>query len=98
MNQWQLPGVVCRTSVKKKHRVVTSVEMKTHSCCSPNSSNTIYTTLYRKPTHKDRYLDWNSNCPTSAKRSVIQALTHRAGMVCSILELLAKEMDYLHRV
>ena len=66
--------------------------------CSPNSNNTIYTTVYRKPTHTDRYLDWNSNHPSSVKRSVIQALTHRARIVCSTPELIAKEMDYLHRV
>ena len=34
----------------------------------------------------------------SAKRPVIQALTHRTKMVCSIPELLAKEMDFLHKV
>ena len=66
--------------------------------CSPNSNNTIWTTVYRKPTHTDRYLDWNSNQPISAKRSVIQGLIHRARMVCSTPELLAKEVDYLHRV
>ena len=53
--------------------------------CSPNS-NTIDTTVYRKPTHTDRCLDWNSNHPTSAKGSFIQALTHRARMVCSTPE------------
>ena len=36
--------------------------------------------------------------PTSAKRSVIWAITHKAKMVYSTLELLAKEMGYLHRV
>ena len=63
-----------------------------------NFNNTILTTVDRKPAHTDIYLDWNSNHPRSAKRSVIQALTHRAKMVCSTAELLAKEMDYLHRV
>ena len=46
----------------------------------------------------DKYLDWNSNHPISAKRSVVQALMHRAKMVCSTSELLAKEMDYLNIV
>ena len=34
---------------------------------SPNSNNTIHTTVYRKTTHIDKYLDWDSNHPTSAK-------------------------------
>ena len=65
---------------------------------TPNPNHTIHTTVYRKPIHTDRYLDWNSNHPISAKRSVIQALIHRAKMVCSTPELLAKEMDYLNKV
>ena len=65
---------------------------------TPNPNHTIHTTLYRKPTHTDRYLDWNSNHPISAKRSAIQALTYWANMVCSTPELLAKEMDYLNKV
>ena len=28
--------------------------------CSPNSDHTIQTSVYRKPTHTDCYLDWNS--------------------------------------
>ena len=48
--------------------------------------------------HTDRYLDWNSNHPISAKRSIIQALTTRAKRVCSTQELIAKEMDYVNKV
>ena len=66
--------------------------------CNPNDNCTIHITVYRKPTHTDRYLDWNSNHPISAKRSVIQALTHRAKMFCSSPGLLDKEMDYLNKV
>ena len=66
--------------------------------CSLNSNNIIYTTVYRKPTDTNRYLDWNLSQPTYAKRSVIWALTHRARMICSTQELLAKEMEYLHRI
>ena len=66
--------------------------------CTPNSNHMICTTVYRKPTHTERYFYWNSNYPISAKRSVIQALIHRAKMVCSTPELSAKEMDYLNKV
>ena len=66
--------------------------------CTPNFNHTTHTTVYRKPTHNDRYLDWNSNHPISANRSVIQALTHRAKIDCSTPEILAREMDYLNRV
>ena len=66
--------------------------------CTPNSNNTIHSTMYRKPTHTDRYLDCNFNHPVSDKRSVIQALTHRGKVVCSTPELLAREMDYLNKV
>ena len=40
--------------------------------------NSIESTVYRKPTHTDRYLDYNSNHPISAKLSVTHTLTHRA--------------------
>ena len=60
--------------------------------------NSIESTVYRKPTHTDRYLDYNSNHPISRKLSVIHPLIHRAKQVCSTPEFLAKEMDHLHRV
>ena len=59
--------------------------------------NSIESTVYRKPNHTDRYLNYNSNHPISAKLSVIQTLTHRAKQVCSIPEFLVKEMDHLHK-
>ena len=60
--------------------------------------NSIESTVYRKPTHTDRYLDHNSNEPIPAKLSVIHTLIHRAKQVCSTPEFLAKEMDHLHKV
>ena len=62
------------------------------------TSNSIESTVNRKATHIDRYLDYNSNHPISAKLSVIHTLTHRAKHVCSTPEFLAKEMDHLHKV
>ena len=60
--------------------------------------NSIESTVYRKPTHTDKYLDYNSNHPISAKLSVIHTFIHRAKQVCSTLEFLAKEMDHLYKV
>ena len=44
--------------------------------------NCIESTVYRKPTHTDRYLDYNSNHPISAQLFFIQTLIHRAKQVC----------------
>ena len=60
--------------------------------------NSIESTIYRKPTHTDRYLDYNSNHPTTAELSVIDTLIHRAEQVCSTPEFLAKAVDHLHKV
>ena len=62
------------------------------------SGNKIITSVCRKPTHMDGYLNFNSNCPMSAKCAVVRALTVRRKNVCSTPELLAEEMDYLDKV
>ena len=54
--------------------------------------------VYRKPTHTDRYLDFNSSHPVSAKRAVVRALMDRAENVCSDPEILAKEIEHLSKV
>ena len=59
------------------------------------SGNKIITSVYRKPSHMDSYLDLNSNHPKSAKCAVVRALSNRAKTVCSSHELLAEEMDHL---
>ena len=58
----------------------------------------IAVSVYRKPTHRDRYLDFNSSHPISAKRAVVRALMDRTENVCSDPDILAKEMEHLNRV
>ena len=60
--------------------------------------NFIESTVYRKPTQTDRYLDYNYNHPISAKLSVIHTLIHRAKQICSTHEFFPKEMVHLHKV
>ena len=63
----------------------------------PEADGNLSTIVYRKPTHTDQYLQWDSHYHLSAKFSVINTLTHRAKTVCSNPELLHKEMDHLRK-
>ena len=54
-------------------------------------------TVYRNPTHKEKYLEWDSHNHLSAKYSVINILTPRAKTVCSKPELFQKEMEHLRK-
>ena len=51
--------------------------------------------LYRKSTHTDQYLQWDSHHHLQARFSVIHTLSHRAQTVCSNPELLHKEKTHL---
>ena len=53
--------------------------------------------MYRKPTHTDQYLQWDSHHHLSAKFSVIHTLSLRASTVCSKPELLQQEKDHLRK-
>ena len=59
--------------------------------------NSLLTSVYRKPTHTDLYLQWNSHHHLSAKYSVINTLRHRAKTVCSNHHLLEEEEKHLNR-
>ena len=62
----------------------------------PQPDNSLLTSVYRKPTHTDLYLQWDSHHHLSAKYSVINTLMHRARTVCSNNQLLMEE-DHLTR-
>ena len=63
----------------------------------PNGEE-ISVSVYRKPTHMDRYLDLKSNHPILAKKAVVRALMDRAENVCSDPVILAKEVKHLSKV
>ena len=56
----------------------------------PETDGVLSTTVYRKPTQTDQYIQWDSHHHLSAKYSVISTLTHRAKTVCGNPELLPK--------
>ena len=64
----------------------------------PENAGKLSITVYRKPTHTDHYLQWDSEHHLSAKYTVISTLTYRAKTVCSNPELLQKEMEHLRKV
>ena len=57
--------------------------------------NTFSTTVYRKPTHTDQYLYWDSNHHITAKQSVLNTLAHRAKPVSSSQESMDKELEHI---
>ena len=54
--------------------------------------------VYRKPTHTDLYLQWDSHHTIAAKYSVVSTLCHRAKAVCSTQQLLDEEEKHLQKV
>ena len=63
-----------------------------------NEDDSLNTKVYRKPTHTDLYLQWDSHHSIAAKYSVINTLHHRAKAVCSNKQLLKEEEEHLQKV
>ena len=64
----------------------------------PKEDGRLSTTVYRKPTHTDLYLQCDSHHSISSKYSVVGTLHHRAKTSCSSPQLLQQEEDLLSRV
>lgn len=62
------------------------------------NNNKIKVQIYRKPTHTDQYLDFNSNHQLAAKESVISSLLSRAEHVVSDPEDKSRELHYITNV
>ena len=61
----------------------------------PQPDNFLIITRYRKPTHRDLYLQWDSDHNLAVKFSVVNPLKYRARTVCSYTQLLKEEEDHL---
>ena len=58
-------------------------------------NNTLITTVYRKPTHRDHYLHWDSDHLITAKHGVWNTLAHRTKVVSSNQPSLLKELNHI---
>ena len=65
---------------------------------TPTEDGRLNTSVYRKPTHTDMYLKWDSHHPISSKYSVVGTLHHRAKTVCSTPDKLKREEEHLSRI
>ena len=64
---------------------------------TPQADGTLSTSLYRKPTHTNQYLHWDSHHAISAKYIVISTLFHRAKEVCYIKQQLEEEQEHIQQ-
>ena len=58
----------------------------------------IYTTVYRKASNNDVYLNWNAFAPISWKRGTLKTLAERAYLIFSTDELRNRELEHTEKV
>ena len=58
----------------------------------------IETSVYRKDTNTDIYMNWNAHAPANWKIATLKCLVKRAFMISSKEEYLQKELEHLKRV
>ena len=66
-------------------------------CVHLLDDGTIKTSVYRKPTHTDQYLNWDSNHPLDHKRSVVRTLLNRVNTHVSDPQDRAKEKKHVQQ-
>ena len=65
---------------------------------TPGKDGRLDTKVYRKPTHTNQYMHWDSHHTISSKYSVVGTLHHRAKTICSNKQLLQQEEEDLSKV
>ena len=60
--------------------------------------NNIETTIHRKPTNNNIYLNWTSHAPNKWKMGTLRTLVRRAYDICSTNEHLQNELSHINKV
>ena len=63
---------------------------------TPDEEGRLKTTVFRKPTHTNQYLHWDSHHGIPSKYSMIGTLFHRAKTICSGPHQLQKEEEHFY--
>ena len=63
----------------------------------PDGEGRLKTTVYRKPTHTNQYLHWDSHHAIPSKYSMIGTLFHRAKTICAGPKHLQDEEEHLYK-
>ena len=87
------PHIQFTTEIAKPHGSLPFLD----TIVMPQPDSSLLTSVYRKPTYTDLYLQWDSYHHLSAKYSVINNLKHRARTVCSNQQLLKEEEHHLNK-
>ena len=64
---------------------------------TPQSDGSLATTVYRKPTHTNQYVQWDSHHAIANEYSIISSLLHRAKNLCSNQQLLDEEHSQIQK-
>ena len=58
----------------------------------------LQTSVFRKETNTDVYINWHSHVPLQWKKSTLRSLVNRALHICSLPSSLAQEIDHLKNI
>ena len=64
---------------------------------TPEEDGSLKTSVFRKKTHTDLYLQWDSHHTIPSKYSVAGTLFHRANTICPTPQLLQEEEEHLFK-